>query len=136
MYAIGTLPARFPDSERRLKRPIVRLSVLGPVANLHIRFQHACGSLIKVFIGTLKRPVVRLSVHNVESSDLYADCTLPARSSELHQMQVDKTHVAVPNWTKEDFQEARLSDPCTLKRAGTILAHINSFLFSFQHIIT
>jgi len=109
MYAIGTLPARFPDSKSTLKRPLVRLSVLGPVANLHVRFQHACGSLIKVSIGTLKRLVIRLSVHNVESSDLYADCTLPARSSELHQMQVDKAHVAVPNWTKEDFQEARLS---------------------------
>ena len=89
----------------------VRLSVLGPVANLHVRFQHAYGSLIKASSGTLKRPVVRLSVHNVESSDLYADCTLPGRLSELHQMQVDKAHVAVPNWTKEDFQEARLSDP-------------------------
>jgi len=111
MYTIGTLPARFPDSESTLKRPIVRLSVLGPVANLHVRFQHAYDSLIKAFIGTLKRPVVRLSVHNVESSDLYANCTLPARSSELHQMQGDKLHVAVPNWTKEDFHEARLSDP-------------------------
>jgi len=47
-------------------------------------------------------------------------------------MQVDKAHMAVPNWPTEDFQEARLSDPCTLKREGTNLAHINSFLFSFQ----
>jgi len=62
-----------------------RLSVLVPVANLHVRYQHACGSLIKDSIGTIKRPVVRVSIHNVESSDLYADCTLPARSSELHQ---------------------------------------------------
>jgi len=59
MYAIGTLPARFPDSESTLKRLIVRLSVLGPVANLHVRFRHACGSLIKVFIGTLKRTQCR-----------------------------------------------------------------------------
>ena len=109
MYTIGTLPARFPDSESTLKRPLVRVSVLVPVANLHVCFQYACGSLIKVSIGTLKRPVVRLSVHNVESSDMYADCTLLAHSSELHQMQVDKAHVVVPNWTKEDFQGARLS---------------------------
>jgi len=130
------LPARFPDSESTLKHPLVRLSVLVPVANLHVRFQHACGSLIKLSIGTLKWPIVRLSVHNVESSDLYADCTLPTRSSKLHQMRVDKAHVAVPNWTKEDFQGARLSNPCTLKRAGTNLAHVNSFLFSFHTIIT
>jgi len=62
-----------------------RLSVLVPVAKLHVRYQHACGSLIKDSICTLKRPVARLSVHNVESSDLYANCTLSARSSELHQ---------------------------------------------------
>jgi len=103
MYVIGTLPERFQDSESTLKRPLVRLSVLGPVANFHVRFQHAYGSLIKASSGTLKRRVVRLSVHNVESSDMYADCMLPVRLSELHQIQVDKAHVAVPNWTKEDF---------------------------------
>jgi len=85
MYAIGTLPARCPDSESTLKCPLVRLSVRVPVANLHVRYQHACGSFIKDSIGTLKRPIVRVSVHNVKSSNLYADCTLDARSSELHQ---------------------------------------------------
>jgi len=34
MYAIGTLSARFPDPESTLKRPLVRLSVRVPVANL------------------------------------------------------------------------------------------------------
>ena len=95
MYAIGTLPARFQDWDSTLKRPLVRLSVLDPVANLHVRFQHAYGSLIRASGGTLKRPVVRFSVHNVESSDLYADCTLRVRLSELRQMQVDKAHVTV-----------------------------------------
>jgi len=63
-------------------------------------------------------------------------CTLIARfphaQANFIRIQVDKAHVAVPNWPTEDFQEARLSDPCTLKRAGTNLTHINSFLFSFQ----
>jgi len=85
MYAIGTLSARFPDLESTLKRPLVRLSVRVPVAKIPVRYQHAVGTLIKDSTGTLKRPIVRVSVHNVESSDLYADCTLPARSSELHQ---------------------------------------------------
>ena len=61
MYAIGTLSTRFPDSESTLKRPLVRLSVLVTVANLHVRYQHACGSLIQDSTGTLKRPIVRVS---------------------------------------------------------------------------
>jgi len=85
MYAIGTLSARFPDSESTLKRPLVRLCVRVPAANLPVRYQHACGSLIKDSTGTLKRPIVRVSVHIIESSDQYADYTLHARSSELHQ---------------------------------------------------
>ena len=42
---------------------------------------------------------------------MYADGTLTVRLSEHRQMQVDKAHVAVPNWAKEDFQDARLSVP-------------------------
>ena len=90
---------------------MVRLSVLGPVANLVVRFQHAYSSLTKASSGTLKRHSVRFSVQNVESSDLYTDCTLAVRLSELRQMKVDKAHVAVPNWAKEDFQMVRLSVP-------------------------
>jgi len=55
MYAIGTLSARFPDSESTLKRPLVRLSVRVPVAKLPVRYQHAFGTLIQDLIGTLKR---------------------------------------------------------------------------------
>ena len=108
LYAIGTLPERFQDSDSTLKRPVVRLSVLGPVANLVVRFPHAYSSLAKASSCTLTRPTVRLSVPNVESSDLYADCTLPVRLSELRQMQVDKAHVAVPNWVKGRFPDGTL----------------------------
>jgi len=55
MYAIGTLSARFPDSESTLKRRLVRLSVRVPVAKLPIRYQHAFGTLIQDLFGTLKR---------------------------------------------------------------------------------
>jgi len=47
-------------------------------------------------------------------------------------MQVDKAHVAVPNWPTEDFLEALLSDPCTLRRAGTNSAQLKEFFFSFS----
>jgi len=47
-------------------------------------------------------------------------------------MQVDKAHMAAPNWPTEDFLEARLSDPCTLKHAGTKSAQLKEFLFSFS----
>jgi len=57
MYVIGTLSARFPDSESTLKRPLVRLSVRVSVAKLHVRYQHAFGSLIKDSTDTLKRPL-------------------------------------------------------------------------------
>ena len=110
--------------------PSRTLSVLVLVANLHVRYLHACGLLIKDSTGTLKRPVVRLRVHNVESSDLYADCT--HAQANFIRMQVDKAHVAVPNWPTKDFQEARLSDPYTLKRAGTNYAQLKEFFFSFS----
>jgi len=42
-----TLSARFPDSESTLKRPLIRLSVRVPVAKLHVRYQHAFGTLIQ-----------------------------------------------------------------------------------------
>jgi len=62
-------------------------------------------------------------------------CTLIARFSHAQanfiRMQVDKAHVAIPNWPTEDFQEARLSDPCTLKRADTNSAQLKEFFFSF-----
>ena len=63
-------------------------------------------------------------------------CTLIARFSHAQtdfiRMQVDKAHVAVPNWPTEDFQEACLSDPCTLKRAGTNSTQLKEFFFSFS----
>jgi len=63
-------------------------------------------------------------------------CTLTARFTHAQanfiRMQVDKAHVAVPNWPTEDFQEARLRDPCTLKRAGTNSAQLKEFFFSFS----
>jgi len=40
--------------------------------------------------------------------------------------------MVVPNWPTEDFQEAHLSDPCTLKRAGTDSAQLKEFFFSFS----
>ncbi|KEH34868.1 hypothetical protein MTR_3g073700 [Medicago truncatula] len=46
----STLLARFPDSESTLKRPHVRLSVQVPVANLHVRYQHAFG-LLQIGLG-------------------------------------------------------------------------------------
>jgi len=57
MYAIDTLSVRFPDSESTRKRPLVRLSVRVPVAKLHVRYQHAFGTLIQDLICTLKRPL-------------------------------------------------------------------------------
>jgi len=47
-------------------------------------------------------------------------------------MQVNKAHVAAPNCPTEDFLEARLSDPCTLKRAGTNSAQLKEFFFFFS----
>jgi len=49
-------------------------------------------------------------------------------------MQVDKAYVTVPNWPTKDFQEARLSDPCTLKGAGMNSAQLKEFFFSFSMI--
>ena len=58
-------------------------------------------------------------------------CTLIARfphaQANFIRMQVDKAHVTVPNWPTKDFQEARLSDPCTLKRADTNSAQLKEF---------
>jgi len=134
MYAIGTLSARFPDSKSTLKCPLVRLSVRVPVAKLPVRYQHIFGMLIQDLFGTLKRPFVRVSVHNVESSFMYAIGTLSDAQANFIKMQVDKAHVAVSNWPTEDFQEARLSDPCTLKRADTNSAQLKEFFFSFSNI--
>jgi hypothetical protein len=46
-------------------------------------------------------------------------------------MQVDKAHVAVPNWPTEDFQEAHLSNAWTLKRAGMNSAQLKEFSILF-----
>jgi len=55
----------------------------------------------------------------------------PHAQANFIRLQVDKAHVAAPNWPTKDILVARLSERRTLKRADTNSAQTNSFLLSF-----